>query len=69
LIAAMLVCLYGFLYLTLNAQSYAMLAGSVGLWLSLGLIMYLTRRIDWYRWSKVEAASNQQADLFARTHG
>ncbi len=41
--------LYAFLYLTLKAESYAMLAGSIGLWLILGLIMYLTRRIDWYR--------------------
>jgi inner membrane protein len=40
--------LYGFLYLTLNAETYAMLAGSIGLWLSLALIMYLTRGIDWY---------------------
>lgn len=41
--------LYAFLYLTLKAESYAMLAGSIGLWLILGLIMYLTRQIDWYR--------------------
>lgn len=40
--------LYAFLYLTLKAESYAMLAGSIGLWLILGLIMYLTRRVDWY---------------------
>ncbi len=65
LIAAMLTCLYGFLYLTLNAESYAMLAGSVGLWLSLGLIMYLTRGIDWYRWGKVDDVEGSQAELFA----
>jgi len=40
--------LYGLLYMTLQAETYAMLAGSVGLWCSLALIMYLTRRIDWY---------------------
>jgi len=52
LVTAMLACLYGFLYLTLNAESYAMLAGSLGLWLILGLVMYLTRKIDWYRWGR-----------------
>ena len=41
--------LYAFLYLTLNAESFAMLAGSIGLWLTLALIMYLTRGIDWYQ--------------------
>lgn len=41
--------LYGLLYLTLKAESFAMLAGSIGLWLALGLIMFLTRRIDWYQ--------------------
>ena len=43
-----LTLLYSFLYLTLKAESYAMLAGSIGLWASLALIMFLTRRIDWY---------------------
>ena len=48
LMLGILSLLYGFLYLTLNAETYAMLAGSIGLWLSLALIMYLTRGIDWY---------------------
>lgn len=59
LIAAMLACLYGFLYLTLNAESYAMLAGAIGLWLILGTVMYLTRGIDWYQWGR-PAEANQQ---------
>ncbi len=46
--AAILVVLYSFLYLTLNAETYALLAGSLGLWVTLAMIMYLTRRIDWY---------------------
>jgi inner membrane protein len=48
LMLGILSLLYGFLYLTLQAETYAMLAGSIGLWSSLALIMYLTRRIDWY---------------------
>lgn len=50
---AMIVCgvlfvLYCFLYMTLTAETYALLAGSIGLWAALAMIMYLTRRIDWY---------------------
>ncbi len=48
LMMAILAILYSFLYLILSAESYAMLAGSIGLWATLGLIMYLTRRINWF---------------------
>lgn len=47
-IAAVLAGLYGFLYLTLKAESFALLAGSIGLWFILAAIMYLTRGINWY---------------------
>jgi len=46
-----------------------MLAGSVGLWLSFGLIMYLTRGINWYRWGKIDDAEGSQAELFAGQPG
>ena len=48
LMAGILLVLYSYLYMTLQAESFAMLAGSIGLWVILALIMYLTRRIDWY---------------------
>jgi inner membrane protein len=48
IIAAILAVLYSFLYMTLKAESYAMLAGAIGLWATLALIMYLTRGINWY---------------------
>ena len=40
--------LYGFLYLLLRLEDYALLAGSVGLFLALVAVMYLTRRVNWY---------------------
>jgi inner membrane protein len=40
--------LYGFLYLLLRLEDYALLAGSVGLFLVLAGVMYATRRMDWY---------------------
>jgi len=50
-----LLLLYGFLYMTLKAENYAMLVGAIGLWVSLAATMYLTRRIDWYGESDVSS--------------
>lgn len=47
-IGAVLLLLYTFLYMTLRAETYALLTGSLGLWVALALVMYLTRRIEWY---------------------
>ena len=47
-----LLLLYGFLYMTLQAETYALLAGALGLWATLAIIMFLTRRIDWYAMSE-----------------
>jgi inner membrane protein len=60
IMTGILAVLYSFLYMTLKAETYALLAGTIGLWISLGTIMYLTRRIDWYGRSKAEmpAAAN-----------
>jgi inner membrane protein len=43
-----LAALYGFLYLLLRLEDYALLAGSVGLFVVLAVVMFLTRRMDWY---------------------
>ncbi|MBI5633213.1 MAG: cell envelope integrity protein CreD [Nitrospirae bacterium] len=40
--------LYGFLYVLLQIEDYALLLGSIGLFVILGLVMYLTRKIDWF---------------------
>ena len=48
MIAAVLSGLYVFLYMTLKAENYALLAGAAGLWAALAIGMYLTLRIDWY---------------------
>lgn len=53
-IALVLAALYVFLYLTLQAENFALLAGSIGLWVILAAVMYLTRRIDWYGASKAD---------------
>ena len=40
--------LYAYLYVLLMNEDYALLIGSVGLFLILAAIMYATRRVDWY---------------------
>ena len=40
---------YGFLAVVLNSEDYALLFGSIGLFLILAVVMLLTRRVDWYR--------------------
>jgi inner membrane protein len=40
--------LYSYLYVLLRDQDYALLVGSVGLFAILAVIMYLTRKVDWY---------------------
>lgn len=47
-IAVKLTVLYCFLFVVLQLQDYALLFGSVGLFVALGVAMYLTRNIDWY---------------------
>ncbi|MDT8396857.1 MAG: inner membrane CreD family protein [bacterium] len=47
-VAGMVTLLYGFLFVVLQAEDYALLLGSLGLFGILGLTMYLTRRIDWF---------------------
>jgi inner membrane protein len=39
---------YVLLYAVLNAESYALLIGSVGTFVVIALVMFLTRKLDWY---------------------
>lgn len=48
-IGALLAALYGYLYVTLRAEDYALLFGALGLFAVLAGFMYLTRRVDWHR--------------------
>src|SRR5689334_9224367 len=48
IIGAGLVGVYTFLYITLRAQDYALLMGAIALFILLAVVMYVTRRIDWY---------------------
>ncbi|HTK83017.1 MAG TPA: cell envelope integrity protein CreD [Bacteroidota bacterium] len=53
-IASVLVLLYSFLFVTLQLQDYALLLGSLGLFIILLVIMYLTRKVDWFGLGKIQ---------------
>jgi inner membrane protein len=48
LLAVFLVILYSLLYILLQMQDYALLMGSISLFIILALVMYLSRNVDWY---------------------
>ena len=48
MIGAGLAGVYLFLYITLRQQDYALLMGSIALFVVLTVVMYVTRKVDWY---------------------
>ena len=42
-----LTALYAFIFVIIQLENYALLVGSIGLFIILGLVMYFSRRIDW----------------------
>jgi inner membrane protein len=48
MIGAGLAGVYTFLYITLRQQDYALLMGAIALFILLSVVMYVTRKIDWY---------------------
>jgi inner membrane protein len=48
-IGLLLAVLYAFVYVLLQLESYALLVGSVGLFIILGIAMFASQKIDWYK--------------------
>jgi inner membrane protein len=48
ILGTVVLLLYGYLYSLLMSQDYALLIGSLFLFLVLAAVMFITRRIDWY---------------------
>ncbi|MBC7775408.1 MAG: cell envelope integrity protein CreD [Phycisphaerae bacterium] len=46
-VSGTLTVLYGFLFVVLQQQDYALLIGSLGLFAILGVVMYVSRRVNW----------------------
>lgn len=47
-VSALLMVLFGFLYVLLQLEDYALVMGSIGLFTALAVTMHVTRHIDWY---------------------
>lgn len=58
LMGVILSALYGYLYLLLRLEDYALVAGAIGLFVMLAVVMFLTRRIDWYALKLGESAGD-----------
>ncbi|MFA6261710.1 MAG: cell envelope integrity protein CreD [Bacteroidia bacterium] len=48
LTTGILTILYTFIFVIIQLQDYALLIGSIGIFIILGLVMYFSRKIDWY---------------------
>jgi inner membrane protein len=48
LIGGFLAALFGFLYILLQLEDFALLFGSIGLFAILSAVMFLSRKVDWY---------------------
>ena len=46
-IGLLLTLLYGFIFTLIQLQDYALLMGSIGLFITLGIVMYFSRKIKW----------------------
>lgn len=62
LIFSILTILYGYLYIVLQLQDFALLMGSVGLFGILAVVMYLTRKIDLFQMLKGEKINITSSD-------
>lgn len=51
-VCGILTILYSYFYIVLQLEDYALLMGSIGLFIMLTAVMYLTRKIDWYNLGK-----------------
>jgi inner membrane protein len=47
--AALLVFFYGFIFVIIQLQDYSLLLGSIGLFLTIALLMYFSKDIRWYK--------------------
>ena len=44
----MLAAIYGFIFILLQLEDFALLAGSVGVFTALAMVMYSSRKVNWY---------------------
>ena len=60
LVSGVLAILYTYFYILLQTEDYALLTGSIALFIALATLMFVTRKIDWYqvRYNNEEKKNN-----------
>jgi inner membrane protein len=48
-LSGLFVALYGYIFVLMQLEDFALLAGSIGLFVILATVMLLSRKVDWYR--------------------
>jgi inner membrane protein len=61
-VSAILFILYSFIFVIIQLQDYALLFGSIGIFIILALVMYFSRQIDWYNLNQAENSTPQKPD-------
>lgn len=59
IIGAILFTLYSYLFVTLQLESYSLLMGAIGLFITMAIIMWVTRKVDWYSFSQTISEKGQ----------
>ncbi|MGD8594453.1 MAG: cell envelope integrity protein CreD [Gammaproteobacteria bacterium] len=62
IIGASLSALYLYLFTLLQEQNYALVIGSLGLFFMLAVVMYATRKIDWFKVTQIPVFKTQTAE-------
>ncbi len=59
LLTGIIATLYTFIFVIIQLQDYALLIGSIGVFIVLALVMYFSRKIDWYNLNNKETESKK----------
>ena len=57
MIMGILAVLYGYLFIVLQLEEYSLLMGSIGLLVIIATVMFMTRKINWYKVEAVQVES------------
>lgn len=63
LIAFISALLYTFIFIIIQLQDFALVVGSIAIFMILALVMYFSRNIDWYNISMISGKKESQNDL------
>jgi inner membrane protein len=53
--------LYGYIYILIQLEDYSLLCGSIGLFVIVAILMYASRKVDWYGTSKLRLPEAETA--------